>query len=96
MKALLHVRVTYVARALPLCQPLFQDGAHSLELEVAIKVLVVEEEWVPEYIVWPHLVVWHLTLIKPLRPHLCHGEDEEKLGEKRNNLFSKKLYPQFQ
>ena len=94
MKTLLHVRVTYVAGALPLCQPLFQDGAHSFELEVAIKVLVVEEEWVPEYIIWPHLVIRHLTLIKPLRPHLC--QDKEKLGEKRkkkDNFFLKRVVP---
>lgn len=41
-----------------------------LEVHLSSKLFSAEEHRIPDAVVWPHVVIWHITLIKPQWIHL--------------------------
>jgi len=66
-----------LSKCLDLVQRVAEDLAVTLELEVAPKHLLLQQEWKPQDVVGPHFAERYLVRFKPLRSHLC-GEDGAK------------------
>ena len=47
-----------------------QDDVMALELEVGIKMALSQHHGVPQFVVWPHGVIWNSVMCEPFGSHL--------------------------
>lgn len=53
-----------------LCEVVLQHFVHSFKLQVDIEITLSQHHRIPQVVVWPHGVVWYVTIGKPLWTHL--------------------------
>lgn len=63
-----------LSQFLDFLQCVVQDHIVALKFKVPKEFLLLQQQWVPQDVIWPHLAVGNLVRIEPLRPHFWRRE----------------------